>query len=87
MRGAGRLIRASGASNSGKVITHGNVAFTINLIAALIVVVVYLERYSFDNQQRESHLIAFQERCEALNEALETVPQMKEQLARINLQS
>lgn len=48
--------------------------FTINLIAALILVVVYLERYSFDYQQQESHLIAFQERCELLNKALETVP-------------
>jgi hypothetical protein len=48
--------------------------FTINLIAALIVVVVYLERYGFDNQQREAHLIAFEERCETLNEALKTVP-------------
>lgn len=48
--------------------------FTINLIAALVVVVVYLERYSFDKQQREAHLIAFQERCEALNKALEKVP-------------
>jgi hypothetical protein len=44
--------------------------FTINLIAALVVVVVYLERYSFDMQQREAHLVVFQERCSKLNESV-----------------
>jgi len=37
-------------------------------------VVVYLDTYSFDTQQREAHLIAYQERCELLNVSLEKVP-------------
>lgn len=48
--------------------------FAINLIAALVVVVVYLERFSFDKQQREAHLMVFQERCEELNESLKQLP-------------
>lgn len=52
--------------------------FTINLIAALVLVVVYLDRWSFDTQQREAHLIAFQEWCETLNESLQEVPKWNE---------
>lgn len=48
--------------------------FAINLVAALVLVVVYLERASFDTVQREAHLVAFQERCKALNELLQKVP-------------
>lgn len=48
--------------------------FTINLIAALILVVVYLETASFDNKQRDGHLIVYQFRCNSLNEMLKSVP-------------
>jgi hypothetical protein len=48
--------------------------FTINLIAALILVVVYMERYSFDMKQREGHLIAYKDRCKELNQGLPSVP-------------
>jgi len=48
--------------------------FAINLVAAIVIVVVYLERSSFDTKQREGHLVAFQERCSSLNESLQKVP-------------
>ncbi len=48
--------------------------FTINLIAALIFVVVYLERFSFDMKQGEGYLIAYQERCQELNRLIASTP-------------
>jgi hypothetical protein len=48
--------------------------FTINLIAALIFVIVYLDRYSFDMQQGKGHLIAYQGHCEKLSGKLRQLP-------------
>jgi hypothetical protein len=44
--------------------------FTINLIAALLLTVVYLERASLDKKQRENAVIAHIRYCRTLNELL-----------------
>jgi hypothetical protein len=48
--------------------------FTINMVAALIFVVVYLERFSFDMKQGQGHLIAYKGRCQELNNSLASAP-------------
>jgi hypothetical protein len=45
--------------------------FTINLIAALVIVLVYLERFSIDKAQMEGHLIAYHGRCNELRKEME----------------
>lgn len=40
--------------------------FTINLIAALVLVIIYLERISIDTNQHTGHLIAYSDACKSL---------------------
>lgn len=52
--------------------------FSLNLIAALVFVVVYVERFSFDKKQRDGYLIAFQGHCQDLNKYLAYLPHYSE---------
>lgn len=54
------------------MVRNRTLLFTINLIAALLLTVVYLEIASFDEKQREGHLIAYKDRCGEINATLNT---------------
>lgn len=48
--------------------------FAINLMAALVIVLVYLERFSIDKAQMEAHLLAHRGRCKEIRVVMEKTP-------------